>query len=162
MKNRKNNNAFTMIELVYVIVIIGILASVAIPRFSVTRDDAELTNGRTHLSLIRDALSIERQKRVLRGNFSNIIAIGSGTTVFGNFFDNNGDTGVRVLEYSVPSESKKYRWRRIDDTNTYFCLSNTCSGNSDTIRFQLSGGRFLCREADANSGKCSMLGVTAE
>jgi general secretion pathway protein G len=37
--------AFTMIELVFVIVILGILASVAIPRLSATRDDAEVVTG---------------------------------------------------------------------------------------------------------------------
>jgi general secretion pathway protein G len=35
--------AFTMIELIFVIVIIGILASVAIPKLAATRDDAEKT-----------------------------------------------------------------------------------------------------------------------
>ena len=41
MKNSRD--AFTMIELIFVIVIIGILASVAIPRLSVTRDDAKVS-----------------------------------------------------------------------------------------------------------------------
>ncbi len=37
--------AFTMIELVFVIVILGILASVAIPKLAATRDDAEVATG---------------------------------------------------------------------------------------------------------------------
>ena len=36
--------AFTMIELVFVIVIIGILASIAMPKFMVTRDDAKIVS----------------------------------------------------------------------------------------------------------------------
>ena len=36
--------AFTMVELVFVIVILGILAAVAIPKLSATRDDAEIVS----------------------------------------------------------------------------------------------------------------------
>ena len=58
--------AFTMIELIFVIVIIGILATVAIPKLAATRDDAKssalIANINTCLS---SATSVYQSKGVL-------------------------------------------------------------------------------------------------
>jgi len=40
---------FTMIELIFVIVILGILAAVAIPKLAATRDDAKLATARSNV-----------------------------------------------------------------------------------------------------------------
>ena len=46
---------FTMIELIFVIVILGILAAVAIPKLAATRDDAEIAKTATNIqTLISD------------------------------------------------------------------------------------------------------------
>ncbi len=48
-------SGFTMIELVFVIVILGILASVAIPKLAATRDDAQIAKATSEVSsLIQD------------------------------------------------------------------------------------------------------------
>ena len=50
--------AFTMIELIFVIVILGILASVAVPRLMATREDAEIASAIANIrTLISDANS---------------------------------------------------------------------------------------------------------
>jgi len=56
---------FTMIELIFVIVIIGILAAVAIPKLSATRDDAQISqiiaNART---IVGDAKTFYLSKKL--------------------------------------------------------------------------------------------------
>ncbi len=43
---------FTMIELIFVIVILGILAAVAIPKLAATRTDAEVSKGASDLATV--------------------------------------------------------------------------------------------------------------
>ena len=57
---------FTMIELIFVIVILGILASVAIPRLAGTRADAEVA---TTVANLRTIISEAGSQYVAHGNF---------------------------------------------------------------------------------------------
>jgi len=80
--------AFTMVELVFVIVIIGILSAIAIPKLAATRDDAVITKAKVTVASLRSALATERQKNILKGDFSDI----------------NASVAVGFLEYGLPSE----------------------------------------------------------
>ena len=66
--------AFTMVELVFVIVVIGILSAIAVPKFAATRDDAIVSKALAEVAAMRSAIATERQKRILRGNFTDIVA----------------------------------------------------------------------------------------
>ena len=50
MKQTNMRQGFTMIELIFVIVIIGILAVIAIPRLNATRDDAKVATALQNVS----------------------------------------------------------------------------------------------------------------
>ncbi|WP_255494594.1 type II secretion system protein [Sulfurovum sp. bin170] len=136
----KNKKAFTMIELVFVIVIIGILASVAIPRLAATRDDAEVAKARTMVASVRNAIAMERQKRILRGNFDPITAVGGNAgVVFGNFDANI--TLPMVLEYRELNSTNKGNWSLTGGTYRYH------GGSIGNVDFNIVNGRFVCNDA---------------
>lgn len=108
--------AFTMIELVFAIVIIGILASVAIPKLAVTRDDAMIVKGRTTVAALRMAISTQRQKLVLSGTFDAI----------------SGADAVALLDYGLDTD-----WAVTGDRFVFTGPSgNTCS-------FDLNNSKLL-------------------
>jgi len=66
---------FTMIELIFVIVILGILAAVAIPRLAATRNDATASTLATSAATcINDAGG----EYMMRGSFNSATATGTG------------------------------------------------------------------------------------
>ena len=60
---------FTMIELIFVIVILGILASVAIPRLAATREDAEISAA---IANLRTLVSDANAYYVAKGSFNGV------------------------------------------------------------------------------------------
>ena len=59
---------FTMIELVFIIVILGILAAVAVPKMIMSRDDACYAKLRANLSEAQSDISREATKQFMKGN----------------------------------------------------------------------------------------------
>ena len=64
----KTRNAFTMIELIFVIVILGILAAVAVPKLAATRNDARVAADVTSAAQCLQNLAVEH---VSKGSFTN-------------------------------------------------------------------------------------------
>ncbi|HEY9189435.1 MAG TPA: prepilin-type N-terminal cleavage/methylation domain-containing protein [Sulfurovum sp.] len=146
-----SKKAFTMIELIFVIVVIGILAAIAVPKLAATRDDATITKAIATIGSVRSALATERQKRILRGDFTAITSLNNGGTgAFTNFSDDSDGNANPVLEYAVPacSNGQTGCWSVEGTTYTYHMPT------SGTVEFTLDSNRFDC---DAEDSNCRLL-----
>ena len=111
---KKSKSAFTMIEMVFVIVILGILAAIAIPKFAATRTDAQISKARADISAIRSAIMTERQSRLIKGDSAWITQLSdNNSTLF-----TGSDANHTLLLYGVSSGTTDGHWRRTA-VNTY-------------------------------------------
>jgi len=67
LHGRKSEAGFTLIELVIVIVILGILAAVAIPKYEDMREQARVATIRGQLGSMRSAIAIQYARNALLG-----------------------------------------------------------------------------------------------
>src|SRR5712672_930540 len=67
MFRSKSESGFTLIELVIVIVILGILAAVAIPKYEDMREQARVATLKGEVGSIRSAVAIQYAKNALNG-----------------------------------------------------------------------------------------------
>ena len=68
MNRKQGESGFTLIELVIVIVILGILAAVAIPKYEDMREQARVATIKGQLGSIRSAIAIQYARNALNGS----------------------------------------------------------------------------------------------
>ncbi len=154
----QNRKAFTMLEIVFVIVVIGILSAVAIPKFAVNRDDAVVSRAKTTVASIRSAVATERQKRILRGEFDPItrlglaVSTGYDTSIFDDINEGTDNSpAIPVFAYSLKScknNNARECWYTADNITYTFKMPVT--GNVD---FNLTSSRFNCKLPDSDNCK---------
>jgi len=142
-----------MVELVFVIVVIGILSAVAVPKLAPIVSDAKDAKGKATLSSVRSAISTQRQKLILQGTFGGITKLRNGNTgVFTKFVykDSSGNevNGSNVLDYDLPTT----------------CAGNGCWSTSNGITYTYTRPGIDCtfklkknRFVDETNGGCTEL-----
>jgi general secretion pathway protein G len=158
-------NGFTMIELVLVIVVLGILAAVAVPKFAATRTDAEISKGRSDIASIRSAIISERQSRLIKGDHNFINRLDNDVDANTNdvvIFDSNeslSSTSPKILMYGITTKDASGHWLKTDDNkyqykfgdnSVVFTYYQNDSGSGSDFH---PAGSFDCNHTDPNCKK---------
>lgn len=143
--------AFTLIELVFVIVILGVLATVAIPKLIVTRDDAEIAKAKSQIAAVRSGIQLKRNEMILSGTQGYPTSLEDGTCCFG---------GILSTRIEERKDDNSYGWKKDTDG------SYTINTNKEQVKFTYDKdtGSFKCAErpsgatgdeASLKNGKCT-------
>ena len=124
-----------MIELVFVIVVLGILAAIAVPRLAATRDDAHITAGRADLATIRSGIINERQARMFRGQTNYTASLGGNDPLF--------DV---VVQSGIRPSSKSGGWTKTNENLYQFHLATVALD----FDYNQTSGTFNCSTTGGN------------
>jgi len=138
-----------MIELIFVIVVIGILATIALPKFGSTMKSANISKGRSDISAVRSAITNARQKEIIKGNNSYISELDNGAaanTDGETIFDTNGS--INLLTYGIITKDAEGHWVKTG-TNTY---KYTVDGVGVVFTYDNATGKFTCDRTNQTYG----------
>ena len=124
--------AFTMIELIFVIVALGILAMVALPRLASSKEDAEITRVKAEIAAIRSAIQTNRGAKLLAQK--------------GKGYPEKLDEKTIEEITNGTKLSKKY-WSVNEAGNE---LTVTIAGNTTTFTYDKTKGSLTCKKTAPN------------
>ncbi|MDL0090009.1 type II secretion system protein [Campylobacter gastrosuis] len=131
---------FTVLELIFVIVIIGILAGVGITKINFGRGEAEISNARVQLQSIKSGIMTYYNDKLL-----------SGAPGFPNYLEGNCNNGQdntnTVFECILPmggiKVSNKSGWSKTGERTYVIKLS----GKTATFTYNKNNGQMTCSGA---------------
>ena len=133
--------SFTMLELIFVIVVIGILAGVAVPRLFTGVDDAEVAKVQSDVATIRAAISTRYGKNIMAGN-DNCPSLETDP--------NDNQLFEAILTYPIKRNSGTVKW---DGNGSDYNV--TINGNVITFEYlnnSENNCKFECKD------NCSVIG----
>jgi general secretion pathway protein G len=139
-----SRKAFSLIELIFVIVLMGILGAVAVPKFASVKEDVDIDKGRADIATIRSVIFSERQQQLVKGNRDFIDKLTPSTSSTTLFTGNGSDR--RLLMYGIKAGAWQHTAAK---TYTY-----TVGTTSTTFKYYDNNGSFECTPG---TGYCSSL-----
>ena len=122
--------AFTIIELIFVIVALGILAMVALPRLASSKEDAEIARVKAEIAAIRSAIQTHRGANLLKQN-------GRGYP--------DDLTARRIEEITNGTKLSQKYWSVSRDGSE---LNVTIGSRTATVTYDRTTGRLTCQNTN--------------
>lgn len=149
------HRAFTMIELIFVIVILGILSAIALPKFASTKNMADISSARADVAAIRSSILTERQSQLIKGVNTYIGRLSSSTTLLFTG-DTTPDPDRTLLTYGIVAGSSNTvagKWTSADNGAG---LLYDFRADSVSVRFTYAptSGTFTC---DRTVAECKQI-----
>jgi len=141
---------YTMLELIFIIMIIGILSAIALPKFAETSKQAHAAKAKSVLSNVMSAMATERQKRILRGDFSAIEDLGDTTYAFKQF-KNGTQSEILAFPEKNCQTGERGCWKRVNATSYVYYFADSADGDA---KFKLFENKLVC---DNDSVDCAKL-----
>ena len=121
--------SFTLIELIFVIIVIGVLAAVALPKFTEALNQADIGKAKSTVTAIRSGLQVYKNKHILLGESPYPSSLDSGS---GKLFD-------VVLPDGITPSTDNGGWSKSNDYYIY----HTPEGDI-AFEYNSTQGSFSC------------------
>lgn len=152
----RTKNAFTMIELIFVIVILGILAAVAMPKFMSVSDDAEQASIQGVVGSLATARTMFLTKAALCGSsYGQMNAMHLMTFIRLDKNEPQTPTCDAASSYMSGHTMSSMAFRETLMKNPDADIAADNPNNGDTIRFETKTGRTITIQMAPNNGAIS-------
>ena len=141
--------AFSLLEIIIVIVIIGILASVAMNKLFFSLDSAHMLHVKTEINLIKNAIAKKSNKEILLGKSLTLKQLDdAGVNTKGEFlFSNLLNTPIISTNETQKALSK---WIKLSNNQYKIYISNeesiTFTYDNSALSFECDLKKSLCKE----------------
>lgn len=141
----KLRSAFTVTELIFVIVVIGILASIALPKIGSSITDAQIARGTADVAAVRSAILAERQRLLLQGVTSFVPDIND------NFTASETNATRALLTYPLKTGIGSGEWEAAGNGLGFTYHVDDADNNPDAVfTYNPINGQFSCVEDVSN------------
>ncbi len=122
--------AFTVVEVIFVIVVLGILAAVALPKFKAMLGQADISKAKSTIAAVRSGLQVYKNKHILLGQSPYPSTLDSDNN---HLFD-------KVLPYAISPSGKPGGWSKANDRYIF----HVDGSQKLVFKYDSTSGRFLC------------------